>query len=229
MAVPQRQGHGSKSHVPPLYTRAVWAGVDEPWREAFQLAWEAHAAGTVPVGAVVVDADGTILARGRNRIFEPDAPPSQLAHSRLAHAEVNALAQLGVERTYGDCVLYTTLEPCPLCVGAASISRLPLVCFAAPDVYSGGAGLQHVELPVPRQLRVAVEGPLDGALAELAEALHLAFFVDRGDESNELYRTYRERRPQLFPLAEQLVAARDGTLDEALALIDAPRAAPRSG
>jgi tRNA(Arg) A34 adenosine deaminase TadA len=207
----------------------VWAGVEEAWREVFQLAWEAHAARTIPVGAVVVDADGAILARGRNRIFEQDAPPSQLANSRLAHAEVNALAQLGMERTYGDCVLLTTLEPCALCVGAASLSRVPVVRFAAPDVYSGGAGLRHVELEVARQLRIAVEGPLDGPLSVLGEALHLAFFVDRGDGSNELYRTYRERRPQLFPLAEQLVAARDGTLDEALALIDAPRAGPRSG
>lgn len=193
--------------------------VDEAWREAFELAWEAFAARTIPVGAVVVDADGTILARGRNRIFETDAPASQLANSRLAHAEVNALAQLAMGRTYGDCVLYTTLEPCPLCVGAASLSRVPLVRFAAWDVYSGGGGLQHVELAVARQLQIVVDGPLDGPLALLAEALHLAFFVARGDESNELYRTYRERRPQLFPLAERLVGAREGTLDEALALV----------
>jgi len=197
----------------------VWGGVEEAWREAFQLAWEAYVAGTIPVGAVVVDAGGTILARGRNRIFELDAPSSQLANSRLAHAEVNALAQLEMGRTYGDCVLYTTLEPCPLCVGAASLSRVPLVRFAAWDVYSGGAGLQHVELEVARELRIAVEGPLDGPLAVLGEALHLAFFVERGDESNELYRTYRERRPELFPVAERLVAARGGTLDQALTLV----------
>jgi tRNA(Arg) A34 adenosine deaminase TadA len=197
----------------------VWERVDEAWREAFALAWEAFGAGTIPVGAVVVDTDGTILARGRNRIFERDAPPSQLASSRLAHAEVNALAQLGMGRAYRDCVLYTTLEPCPLCVGAASLSRVPLVRFAAWDVYSGGGGLQHVELEVARQLQIVVDGPLDGPLALLGEALHLAFFVARGDESNELYRTYRELRPQLFPLAERLLSARDGTLDEALALV----------
>jgi tRNA(Arg) A34 adenosine deaminase TadA len=197
----------------------VWGGVEEAWREAFDLAWEAFAAGTIPVGAVVVDADGTVLARGRNRIFETDAPASQLANSRLAHAEVNALAQLGMERAYRDCVLFTTLEPCALCVGAASLSRLPLVRFAAWDVYGGGAGLQHVELEVARELRIAVEGPLDGRLAIVAEALHLAFFIERGDESNEVYQAYRERRAELFPVAERLLAAREGTLDEALALV----------
>jgi tRNA(Arg) A34 adenosine deaminase TadA len=197
----------------------VWDRVDSAWREAFQLAWEAFAAGTIPVGAVVVEADGTILARGRNRIFETDPPPSQLANSRLAHAEVNALAQLAMGRTYGDCVLYTTLEPCPLCVGAASLSRVPLVRFAAWDVYSGGAGLQHVELEVARQLRVAVEGPLEGPLGVLGEALHLAFFVERRDPSNELYQTYLDLRPELLPVAERLVAARGGTLEEALTLV----------
>jgi tRNA(adenine34) deaminase len=197
----------------------VWAGVEEAWREAFQLAWEAHAAGTIPVGAVVVDRDGVVLARGRNRIFEREAPASQLANSRLAHAEVNALAQLGMDRSYRDCVLFTTLEPCALCVGAASLSRLPLVRFAAWDVYGGGAGLQHVELEVARELRLAVDGPLSGPLAVLAEALHLAFFVERSDESNEVYQAYLERRPGLFPLAGRLVAARGATLDEALALV----------
>ena len=45
--------------------------LDEPWHAALELAWEAYLAGTIPVGSVVADADGRIVARGRNRIFEP--------------------------------------------------------------------------------------------------------------------------------------------------------------
>ncbi len=132
---------------------------------------------------------------------------------------MNALAQLGMGRRYEDCTLYTTLEPCALCVGAASLTRIPLVRFAAWDVYGGGAGLQHVELEVARELRLAVEGPLEGPLAVLAEALHLAFFVALGDEENGVYRAYAERRPALFPVAERLVEARGGTLEDGLALV----------
>lgn len=45
--------------------------LDERWRAVLELAWEAYLAGTIPVGAVVADADGRVVARGRNRIFEP--------------------------------------------------------------------------------------------------------------------------------------------------------------
>jgi hypothetical protein len=59
--------------------------------------WDAYVAGTIPVGAVVVDDAGEVVSRGRNRIFD-DAHDTSLARSRLAHAELNALIPLGSER-----------------------------------------------------------------------------------------------------------------------------------
>jgi tRNA(adenine34) deaminase len=64
------------------------------WQEAFRLSWEAFGHNTVPVGAVLVDGDGVIRARGRNRIYDSGASERQLAGSRLAHAEVDALLDL---------------------------------------------------------------------------------------------------------------------------------------
>src|SRR5438105_1014959 len=96
----------------------VWDRLEAPWRVAVEEAWAAYAAGTVPVGAVLVDPTGRVVSRGRNRIFDAGAP-GQIAGSRLAHAEVNAL--LGLAGSSADprvLVLYTTAEPCPLCVGA---------------------------------------------------------------------------------------------------------------
>jgi tRNA(Arg) A34 adenosine deaminase TadA len=73
----------------------------------------------VPIGAVVTDANGRILSRGRNRINERDVESEYLHGQTLAHAEINALIALGV---HGDkrheLALYTTVEPCPLCLGA---------------------------------------------------------------------------------------------------------------
>jgi hypothetical protein len=51
------------------------------------------------------------VAEGRNRIYEREAPPGQLANSLLAHAEVDTLVSLDPERRYEDHVLYTALEP----------------------------------------------------------------------------------------------------------------------
>jgi tRNA(adenine34) deaminase len=200
----------------------AWARLDVPWREAFELAWEAFGAGSIPVGAVVVDESGSTLARGRNRIFEMTAAPGQLAGTRLAHAEVNALAQLPPTKRHDRSMLYTTVEPCVLCVGATSLATVGRISFAAQDLHSGGSHLVDVESAVPRQLSLVIEGPLGGPLESVAEALHLAFFLDHAPRGESFVRTYRERRPALFALAERLIDLRALTLEEALAAIDHP-------
>lgn len=93
----------------------------------------AAARGEVPVGAVVVGADGVVLARAGNRVVEL-ADPS-------AHAEMLAIRQaaeaLGSERLTG-CDLYVTLEPCPMCAGAISLARLRRLYYGAEDPKAGG-------------------------------------------------------------------------------------------
>ena len=64
----------------------------EPWQAALQLAWEAHGTGNIGVGAVLTDPAGAIIATGRNRVFDADAPPGRLRSTWLAHAEMDALA-----------------------------------------------------------------------------------------------------------------------------------------
>lgn len=77
-----------------------WSRLPEHWCCAFRQAWAAYVAGTIPVGAVVVDPHGVIVAEARNRIFDADDPPrGQIAGSWLAHAELNAIAQIDAERS----------------------------------------------------------------------------------------------------------------------------------
>jgi tRNA(adenine34) deaminase len=91
--------------------------------------------GEVPVGAVLADADGHVLARDGNRIIE--------RHDPTAHAEMLVLraaaARLGNERLVGT-TLFVTLEPCAMCAGAASLARVARMVFAAEDP-KGGAVL----------------------------------------------------------------------------------------
>jgi len=89
----------------------------------------------VPVGAVVVGPDGTVIGVGHNR-READNDPT-------AHAEVIALRQasghLGSWRLH-DCTLYVTLEPCAMCAGALVLARLTRLVFAADDPKAGAVG-----------------------------------------------------------------------------------------
>lgn len=91
--------------------------------------------GEVPVGAVVVDAEGHVLARAGND-REASADPT-------AHAEVLALR--AAARTLGDwrltgCTLVVTLEPCTMCAGAAVLSRVGRVVYGAADEKAGAVG-----------------------------------------------------------------------------------------
>lgn len=135
--------------------------IDEYWTAAFTLAWEAFQERSIPVGAVLVDDAGRIIGRGRNRMSDTAAPAGQIAGSRIAHAEINALAQLppGVHQ---DHVLYTTLEPCFLCTMALRFSHLGTVRYAAPDAtWYGVDQLPQINHHVARRW-TRRDGPLGG-------------------------------------------------------------------
>jgi tRNA(adenine34) deaminase len=206
--------------------------LEGPWRESFELAWEAFRVGTIPVGAVVADASGEVVTRGRNRIFEDTAPPGQLCNSYLAHAELNALAGLPLlgprdgRGPFERHTLYTTLEPCALCMGAALMTMVGEVRFASLDRYGGGRELR-LENPHTARLPLVLTGPLDGLLGDLGELLHLAHFLWRRPDGFVM-RTYRERWPELAELAEALdlkaAADADATLEDAIELLERARA-----
>ena len=96
----------------------------------------AGAEGEVPVGAVLVDGAGTIIAAAGNRV-ERDRDPT-------AHAEMVVLRegarQLGAKRLAG-CDLYVTLEPCPMCAAAIGLAHIRRLYFAAYD--RKGGGVEH--------------------------------------------------------------------------------------
>jgi tRNA(Arg) A34 adenosine deaminase TadA len=102
-------------------------------QRALAEAGAAQARAEVPIGAVVVAADGRILASAGNRTRELKDP--------TAHAEMLAIraacAALGAERL-PDCDLYVTLEPCPMCAAAISFARIRRLYFGASDPKGGG-------------------------------------------------------------------------------------------
>ena len=101
---------------------------------ALELARQAANEGEIPVGCVIVK-DGVVIGRGRNR--------REGAASALAHAEIEAIAEanktLGTWRL-GDCTMYVTLEPCPMCAGAIINARISRLYYGAKEENSGCCG-----------------------------------------------------------------------------------------
>jgi tRNA(adenine34) deaminase len=140
--------------------------------QALDCAREAFERGEVPVGALLVDEDGAVLARSANAPIE--------RHDPTAHAEILVLRVAGqARRNYRlpRCTLYVTLEPCAMCVGALVHARIARVVFAAPDPKTGACGsaldlVSHASM----NHRLAVTG---GVLQESSAELLRRFFATR--------------------------------------------------
>ena len=140
--------------------------------QALAEAQKAFALGEVPIGAVLVDETGQIVARGHNM--------RETWHDATAHAEMVAIReacrQLGKWRLSG-LTLYVTIEPCPMCAGALVMSRVDRVVYGSTDAKAGAVeslfnivshpGLNH-------QLAVTA-----GVLADDCAAIMKRFFAER--------------------------------------------------
>ena len=152
----------------------MWETLSEPWRACVELAWEAYRAGSLPIGAVVAGAEGRVLSAGRNRIHERSGPPGTVFGRKLAHAELNALLSLEGEEDPRACVLYTTTEPCPLCVGAARMADVGGLRYASKEPWAGSAAMFET-VPYLRRANLGLDGPEDPRL----EAVLVTLLVER--------------------------------------------------
>ncbi len=146
---------------------------DRAWMQlALAQAAQAQQLGEVPVGAVLVDAQGELLATGFNRTI--------IDHDPTAHAEIVAL-RAGAKQVQNyrlpGASLFVTLEPCAMCLGAMLHARLARVVFGAPDPKTGVCG-SVLNLALEKQLNhhTQVEG---GVLAQECGDTLRQFFKER--------------------------------------------------
>lgn len=136
---------------------------------ALELAREAEKNGDVPVGALVVNLDGKVIAEGFNEKEARQIPS--------AHAEILALDRAAaLEKTWRleGCTLVVTLEPCVMCAAAASASRVDRVVFGASDDLRGGLGSLysiHSESKLNHRIEV-----VSGVEAEACREILVGFF-----------------------------------------------------
>lgn len=154
--------------------------------------------GAVPVGAVVTDAEGTIVARGRNRIADTSAPDKQVYDDTLAHAEINALLSLNLDQeNRHNAALYTTMEPCPLCMGGFYMSSVRTLHFAARDPWAGSVNLLGTT-PYLSLKPIRVFTPTNTLLEETLVALQIEWeLFDRGERilTSRYFNAYRAILP----------------------------------
>ena len=103
------------------------------WKIAFNEAWEAFKAGSTPIGAALFDENGELVLADHNRANEPET-----VNRNISHAEANVLRRLDTKRYEPrKLTLFTTMEPCPMCLGTAVMANMKKLRSAAHDRYCG--------------------------------------------------------------------------------------------
>ena len=138
----------------------------------------AFEAGEIPVGALVVFED-RVIGRGHNR--------TRQLHDASAHAEMIALS--AAYNHFGDwrlenCVLISTLEPCPMCAGAAMLSRIKTIIYGAADPKFGACG-SIIDIPAEDQFNHRME-VVAGVREDEVSALMKSFFKKLRDDKERV-------------------------------------------
>jgi tRNA(adenine34) deaminase len=138
----------------------------------------AAAEGEVPVGAVILSPDHGVIARAHNQreqLLDPTAHAEMIALTQAACA----LGSWRLER----CILYVTLEPCPMCAGAAVQARLPLVVYGCADPKAGACDTLY-RIPCDPRLNHRAQ-VVSGVLADRCAAVLSDFFAARRREGRK--------------------------------------------
>lgn len=165
------------------------------------MAWESYRHGGIAVGAVLTDDEQKIIGRGRNQRFGTVSP-----RGLLAHAEMEALAGVPSDKNRtDDSVLYTTLHPCPMCLGAVVVARVGRLYFGAFDpTWLGIEQLPQLNDEV-RHRWPQVTGPLVGPLGEWIAVLPCL------NTSGTLFKAMQARTPRRAELARAVAQRHTGT------------------
>lgn len=145
--------------------------------KALSLAQKAYDENEIPVGAVVVDKDGNIAGEGYDR--------REGGKNALLHAELIAINE-ACEKLHGwrlyNCTLYVTLEPCPMCAGAAVNAHIKRIVYGAANEKNGAAGSAVNICAMPGNFRPEV---FPGVMEEQCADLIHKFFIKLRSEENK--------------------------------------------
>jgi len=148
----------------------MWKDLSREWQTAFELTWEAFKSGSIPIGAMITDEAGNVLITGRNQMSENKIP-----NYRTAHAETWCVRNLDIHKypNFREYHLYTTMEPCPMCMGVIIMGGIRKIHVAAKDKYCGALHyLNYDPYMQSKQVQVWLEDGEMGSVQIVQQAYH---------------------------------------------------------
>ena len=162
-----------------------WESLEKGWQASFNKGWQAYMAGNPPIGAAILDKNNKIISFGRHRILDRVGEIGSLHGTILSHATINTILQAGdiPRETAGDYTLYSTIEPCSLCFGAAVMGRIKHIKYAATDPADGACDANR-RSGFGEKKGILIEGPFPG-IQELLVALLTCYKYEQGHKSEK--------------------------------------------
>ncbi len=165
--------------------------LDKCWQKVFELGWESYREGNLPIGAIITDPEGNVLSSGRNRYIVSKRFPN----CKVDHAETECIQELDIGK-YPDLksyTLYTSMEPCPMCIGTIIMSNLKKVKVAAHDSWAGASDI-CLKNNYAQKKCVEVEFA-DDLLANVQIALQGSVELRINGTESEVYKSFMEVYP----------------------------------
>jgi len=182
----------------------MWNDLSVEWKKTLEQAWIAFQHGSLPIGAIITDGEGNVIIAGRNETCENHYP-----NRRTAHAEMACIRNLDIEKypNFYEYHLYTTMEPCPMCMGTIVMGGIRKIHVAAKDRYCGA--LHYVKYdPYMQSKRMQIyleEGELEAV--QLVQQGYHEFRREKGKESN-VVKEFALDCPEAIALARELYEER---------------------
>jgi tRNA(adenine34) deaminase len=164
------------------------------WISCLELALEGTMAGSFGIAAVITKPDGTILSRGRNQLFDAYDSVNIVKMSSVAHAEINALANLAPKHRQDRSLrLFTTVEPCPMCLGAIAMSWIRQVYVGSRDNWASVTDLLTTH-PYLRRKKIQVYFPEHRHIEILFLVISAYSILKNGhiEKAHQVFQTWRE-------------------------------------
>ena len=116
-----------------------WTEVEKEWKKVFELSWVSFCEGNLPIAAIITDNLGNILSTGRNNYNISE----KFLNSKVDHAETECVQMLDVIKfaDVREYILYTSMEPCPMCMGTIVMGNIRKVRIAARDGWAGATDI----------------------------------------------------------------------------------------
>ncbi len=180
----------------------MWNDLSYQWKTAFEEGWIAFKNGSTPIGAALFDKDGTLILKNRNRANEKGT-----INKRISHAEANILRELDITSyDFKELTLYSTMEPCPMCMGTCVMAGIRKLRFAARDPYCGFTYLKDTE---PYFLTKNLDYTFADDEMEKVQLVMQGYrelrYMEQG-ASDKVFKTFYGLRPEIKTITEKLYA-----------------------